>query len=296
MKNPTLWKITCMEKEHPGLWRLWFKHQCVSVGWSVERGFRIKDEKKDHGWSTAKNALQKIKKDDLIIVALPGCRIGRIGKVLEKKFGDEDWNPLIPGDSERKEGYMGRRIYVHWEMEHAPDSPDLVVQLPEGNMGRGTLTRVKKHPIKWFRKVIENRANWVGMVGRFGYEKALSDYIAHFPHRLKDGLEVHPNQQIREKVFDDASRADVLLIERENRKAVIVECKQESPKEEDVKQLRHYQKKYRKETGEQAKGILVHGGAITVDKKVWKLAKSSPQVEIFQYKLDVDFYPSSKAS
>lgn len=292
MTNPTLWKITCMEKDHPGLWQLWFKHQCVTVGYSVETGFRIEGGKKEHDWIVARNALEEIRSKDLIIVALSGCRVGRIGRVLEKKFGDEDWNPLIPGDTERKEGYMGRRIFVHWEMERAPDSPDLVVQLPAGvNMGRGTLTRIKHHSIQWFRKTIANPTNWIGMVGRFGYEKALSDYIAHYPHRLKDGLQVYPNQKIREKVFDDDSRADVLLIDEE-RKPVIVECKQDSPKERDVKQLRRYIKNLKKETGESAKGILVHGGARTVDKKVWRLAKSSNRVEIFQYKLDVDFLPS----
>jgi hypothetical protein len=292
MTNPTLWKITCMEKDHPGLWQLWFKHQCVTVGYSVETGFRIEGGKKRHDWIVARNALEEIRSKDLIIASLPGCRIGRIGRVLEKKFSDEDWNPLIPGDVERKEGYMGRRIFVHWEMERAPDSPDLVVQLPAGvNMGRGTLTQVKHHSIQWFRETIANPTNWVGMVGRFGYEKALSDYIAHYPHRLKDGLQVYPNQKIREKVFDDDSRADVLLIDAD-RKPVIVECKQDSPKERDIKQLRRYIKNLKKETGELAKGILVHGGARTVDKKVWRMAKTPSRVEIFQYKLDVDFLPS----
>lgn len=283
-----------MEKDHPGLWQLWFKHQCVTVGYSVETGFRIEGGKKRHDWIVARNALEEIRSKDLIIASLPGCRIGRIGRVLEKKYSDEDWNPLIPGDAERKEGYMGRRILVHWEMERAPDSPDLIVQLPAGvNMGRGTLTQVKHHSIQWFRETIANPTNWVGMVGRFGYEKALSDYIAHYPHRLKDGLQVYPNQKIREKVFDDDSRADVLLIDAD-RKPVIVECKQDSPKERDIKQLRCYIKNLKKETGELAKGILVHGGARTVDKKVWRVAKTPRQVEveIFQYKLDVDFLPS----
>ena len=126
----------------------------------------------------------------------------------------------------------------------------------------------------------------------FGYERSLSDYIALNPHRLKDGLQPYPNQkEIREKVFDDGSRADVLLLDR-NGKPVIVECKQNSPTVDDVQQLKHYIKKLKKETGKQASGILVHGGARAVDKKVWLEAKKSPCVEIFQYKLDVDFVSS----
>ncbi len=133
------------------------------------------------------------------------------------------------------------------------------------------------------------------MTGRFGYERALSDYIARFPHRLKAGLEPYPNERIREKVFGDGSRSDVLLRDRE-RKPVIVECKQESPTEEDVHQLRGYIKSLKMLTGEPASGILVHGGARTVDENVWEKADRPPRVEIFQYKLDVDFSASCRPS
>jgi len=195
-------------------------------------------------------------------------------------------------DSELEKGEMGRRISVHWELKDAPDSADLVVQLPDGvNMGRGTLTRIKHHDVEWFRNVIAEQKNWVGMAGRFGYERALSDYIALYPHRLKAGLEAYPNEKIREKVFDDNSRADVLLLDGDS-KPVIVECKQESPTVGDVQQLRRYIMNLKNETGEKASGILVHGGARAVDKKVWCEAKKSPRIEIFQYKLDVDFVSS----
>ncbi len=243
-----------------------------------------------------RNALQEIQPDDLIVVALPWCRVGRIGKVLSKRVRDKEWEPLVPGDSDWKEGYMGRRIFVHWELEDAPDSPDLVAQLPEGvNLGRGTMTRVDHHPVKWFRGVIANQANWVGMVGRFGYERALSDYIALYPHRLKDGLEPYPNEKIRERVLADGSRADVLLLDADD-KPVIVECKRESPDEGAIQQVRHYIKTLKNLTGEQASGMLVHGGARAVDGKVWREAQKCPRVEIFQYKLDVEFAPSCRVT
>ena len=306
MKTPTVWKITCMEEEYPGLWRLWFKNQCVTDGHSPHMKWKMtgKTRKKD-GWIVTKNALTEIQLNDLIVVALPGRRIGRIGKVIEKKVGDDEWDPLFPGMSGDKgtgwgKGFMGRRISVHWELNDVPYSPDTVIQLhAEIRMRwRGTMHRINKPSIGLLRKAIADKANWVEMVGRFGYEWALSDYIANYPHRLKDGLEPYPNQkEIREKVFDDDSRADVLLLDG-NSKPVIVECKQNSPIVEDVQQLRRYIGKLKKETHQQASGILVHGGARTVDEKVWHAAEKSPRVEleIFQYKVDVDFAPSYRAT
>jgi hypothetical protein len=246
------------------------------------------------GWIVVRNALKQIKPDDVMVVALPGRRVGRIGKVLSK-FIDR-WDPLVIGDTRYKKGEeQGRRIFVRWELDlGAPDDPDLVVQLPESvDLGRGALTRFNQRPIEWFREVIANPANWVGLVGRFDYERALSDYIAFYPHRLKPGLVPHPNQKIREKVFKDRKRADVLLRDREL-KPVIVECKRESPDVGDVQQLRGYIKRLKRETREQASGILVHGGARMVDKKVWWEAKKFPLVEIFQYDLKVEFVPSAE--
>jgi hypothetical protein len=53
--------------------------------------------------------------------------------------------------------------------------------------------------------------NWVGLLSHFKYEKALSDYIAAYPHHLEDGLVPYPNAKVREKVFTDRKRLDVLL-------------------------------------------------------------------------------------
>ena len=50
------------------------------------------------------------------------------------------------------------------------------------------------------------------------------------------------------------------LMDRADR-PVIVECKQHQLTVENMKQLRHYLIQYRKDLGESARGILVHGGA-----------------------------------
>ena len=98
----------------------------------------------------------------------------------------------------------------------------------------------------------------------------------------------HPSQKVRERVFDDASRLDVLLIDRGG-SAVIVECKQHAPALEHIKQLRHYLKQYKREIGQPARGILVHGGARNVSASVRNAAEKAPLIELVQYRLDVEF-------
>jgi hypothetical protein len=303
MSAPKLWKITCQEDAFPGLWQLWFKFQCVAVGYppkwlrDIERKNTEEWKRRRTGWHQVENRLNEIQDRDLIVVALPGRRIGRLGEVIEKKVLDDQWKSLVPPSPEEDEGLLGRRILVRWELENGPDSSDMVVQLPEDfylNPGewRQPLARIHdKSAIEKFRKIMADPTNWVGLLGHFGYEQALSDYIALHPHRLEGGLLPHPNKRIREKVFKDRSRADVLLLDKES-KPVIVECKQESPSVEDIHQLQHYLKRFRREERQQARGILVHGGAQKVHWKVAREAKKSPSLEIIQYKLDVNFAPS----
>jgi len=86
-----------MENEYPGLWQLWFKKQCVTDGHSPYEGWKmVGGRKRDADWIATRNTLDKIKRGDLIIAALPGCRVGRIGEVVGKKVGDGEWEYLFP--------------------------------------------------------------------------------------------------------------------------------------------------------------------------------------------------------
>ncbi len=121
MSNPALWRITCLEDDYPGLWQLWFKKQCVTDGHSPYEGWEmVGGKKRDRDWIATRNALDEIQPGHLIVVALPDCRVGRIGKVVGKKVSDKEWKPLFPGDDDWKDGYMGRRILVRWELDRAP--------------------------------------------------------------------------------------------------------------------------------------------------------------------------------
>lgn len=292
----TLWKVYCKEEKYPGMWQRWFKNQCVGVGWPGSSGFKLTGETKgDQRWKRARKALQEIVIGDLIIVALRGHRVGRIGEVTGKAIGDGDWNPLVPKSKEQPKGEMGRRIYVRWDLTIGPDDREMVVQLPENdrmNPGelRPAICKIGSKSLNDLKKAMNNPENWIGLFTHFDYERALSGYIAAYPHRLEDGLLPHPDKKVREKVFSDATRLDVLLIDR-NEVPVIVECKQHQPSRQDIEQLQGYMTRFREETGMKPRGILVHGGARKLNKEVQKARGLVPSIEIVQYRLEVDFAP-----
>jgi len=242
----TLWKVACQEDKYPGMWQRWFKNQCVAIGWPSEGGYKLtgKSENNRRGWSAARNAIKKMNRGDLILVTLKGNRIGRLGEIVEKRIADDEWDPLIPSGPDLPYGDKGRRVLVRWELETGPVNPDLVIQIPSrfkftiGEL-RPTISKIRSQTITQMRKILNDPRNWVGLLEKFGYEKALSDYIVTYPHHLEDGLLPHPNSKIREKVFKDKSRLDVLLMDRQEI-PVIVECKQHPASVKHINQLRHY--------------------------------------------------------
>lgn len=293
-----LWKVTCKEDQFPGMWQRWFKHQCVAVGWANVSGFKLNGTTPGgKGWSTARNAIKKMEIGEyVIIVALRGHRVGRLGRITGKAINDDEWDPLVPSGPGMAEGEMGRRIFVRWDLTVGPEDLDLVIQLPEKQIFtigelRPTVSRIYSKTLKELCNLMNDPSNWVSLLGKFGYERALSDYIANYPHRLEDGLLPHPHSKIRERVFKDRTRLDVLLIDR-NDVPVIVECKQHSPCMEDLNQLRHYLRLLREETGSKVRGILVHGGAPKISYEMIMEARKKPLVEIVSYSLEVNFKPS----
>ena len=241
-------------------------------------------------------AIKEMAVGDYVVVALRDSRVGRIGQITGKAIGDDAWDPLVPRSPVMPDGEMGRRILVRWELTTGPDNQDLVVQLPEGNRFNGaqlrlTVARISSMKVGQLRKLMNDPQNWVNLLGKFGYEKALSDYISNYPNHLEDGLLPHPNKKIRENVFTDKKRSDVLLIDRSH-KSVVVECKQHSPSVNNIMQLRHYMTLLQQETGEVPRGILVHGGAPKILREVINEAKKGPQVEIVSYSIEVNFRKS----
>ena len=292
-----LWKIYCMEDRFPGMWLRWYRSQCVAVGWYVNWGFPltgpIPDEKHRWAWSRARSSLQEIQSGDFIIVSLRGNRIARLGEVTGKAIGDNEWNPLVPRTRDEPDGEMGRRILVRWDLSTGPDNRDEIVLLPEGSRFtsgelRPTIAEIKSQSLDDLRAAMNDEANWESLFARFDYEKALSGYIATYPHHLEDGLTVHPTLKVRELTFRDKTRSDVVLIDRDDQ-AVIVECKQGQPTVAAINQLRHYVAHLRKEKGIKARGILVHGGSKKLHDGVVKAADATPKIQIVQHRLAVDF-------
>jgi hypothetical protein len=223
--------------------------------------------------------------------------VGRLGYVTGKSVGDDEWSPLVPKNKDYPHGEMGRRILVRWDLTVGPESQDLVVALPAAsrfNSGelRPTLGQIRSHSIEDLVGALNDPANWVGLLTHFDYERALSGYIAAYPHRLEDGLLPHPIERVRERIFKDKTRSDVLLTDR-NGLPVIVECKQGNPTIDAIKQLRHYMGLLTEETGQKARGMLVHGGAKKLSPAIVVEASRAPAVEIVQYALHVDFSRSA---
>jgi hypothetical protein len=241
----TLWKIACQEDVYPGMWQRWYKNQCAAVGWAAAWGYKLNGPSEGgKGWSAARNAIKEMQLGDYIVVALRGHRVGRLGQITGKKIEGDEWDPLVPIGPGLPDGEMGRRIEVRWDLAVGPNNQDLVVQLPsEKTFSNGelrpTVSRIQSLSLENLKREMDDPTNWVSLLGSFKYEKALSDFIANYPNRLEDGLLPHPNSKIRERVFRDNTRLDVLLIDKEN-KPVIVECKQHAPSTQDIKQLRHY--------------------------------------------------------
>lgn len=297
----TLWKINCMEQKFPGMWQRWFKHQCVAVGWANAYGYELNGETKgSKGWSTARNAIKDMEVGDYVVVALRNHRVGRLGEITGKAIEDDQWDPLVSESVDMPHGEMGRRIFVRWELTTGPDNQDLIVQMPENNRFtsgelRATVSRINSISIDHLRSTMDNPKNWISLHRKFGSEKALSDYIANYPNHLEAGLLPHPNKKIRERVFKDGSRTDVLLVD-ENNIPVIVECKQHAPSVNNIKQLRHYMTRFADETQKKVRGILVHGGAPKISNRVILEAKKEPQIDIVSYSFEVNFKPSYLSS
>lgn len=305
MAKKRLWKIYCMEDSFPGMWQRWFVNQCAAVGWAGKWGYHLRGERamvgwatrwesKHGGWPRVRGLIEEIQPGDHVVVSLRGHRIGRIGEVTGKAIEDDDWDPLVPPskDKDNSIGQIGRRILVRWELETGPDDRKLVVALPEGarltqGQLRPTVAELSPSRLDSLRNAMNDPSNWIGL-SEFSYEKALSDYIGAYPHLLEDGLLPHPNKKVRERVFRDRSRLDVLLEDRDEI-AVIVECKQGQPGVDNVRQLQHYLKRFQREERLKVRGILVHGGARKLRADVRRAAVKKPPVELVQFSIGVDF-------
>lgn len=288
------WKVYCMEDKWPGLWRRCFQHQAASVGWPAEWRWRLEGKTRTSpAWSRARNALKQIHPGDKVIVQLQGNRVGRIGEVVRLAVGDNEWDPLVPKSKREPLGEMGRRIIARWDLVNGPADPDMVVHLPPNarltpGILRPTVCAVPRQLFKRIERAVADKANWVPISAHvFRHEESISDYLGSYPHHLEDGLQPYPSLKVREAVFSDRTRSDVLLIDRHGR-PVIIECKQGSPTREHIDQLRGYLKKAARVIGKRVRGILVHGGSAKLPKEVRRHGKRH-RIEILRYGLSVSF-------
>lgn len=294
------WKVNCMEDKYPGLWQTWFLQQTVAIGWPTPH-YALDGTTSDKSWAAARAAASQVRTGDRIIVQLSDSRVGRIGTVTQVRIEDADWSPTVPVDKEHPNGEMGRRIDVRWDLRVGPVSPSAVARLPvdarfKGRALRSTIVRLREGAAEKIAEALAVEANWTSVHPRFASERAISEYINAFPHLLEDGLRPYPTVKTREFAFSDKRRSDVLLLDRQGR-LVIVECKQNSPSEADVNQIRHYMAMARKEildpkSKATIRGLLLHGGSRKISDAVMKLAMTQPKIELVRFAVSVDFASS----
>jgi hypothetical protein len=295
----TYWKVNCMEGSYPGLWQTWFLQQTVAIGWPPPK-YRLNEKSNDSSWNRARKVAREVKEGDKVVVQLSNYRIGRIGTVVGTRISDDGWLPTVPEDRKNPRGEMGRRIDVRWNLTVGEVSPSAIVQLPphvrpKGGPWRNTISRLNSKVANAIEDAVRDEKNWTTLQVGFSTERALSDYIAAFPHLLEDGLRVYP-RKVREFTFPNRKRSDVLLLDRENR-LVIVECKQGAPKLEHLSQLRGYVRQARSVLlGGSAKkpirAVLVHGGSRNLDADLRESAAEGPAIELVQFAVNVDFVSS----
>jgi hypothetical protein len=216
-----------------------------------------------------------------------------LGEVTGKAIEDNQWDPLVPQTKQRPNGEMGRRILVRWDLTVGPDKREDVVLLPEGRRFstgelRPTIAEIRSQSLDDLKDAMQDEANHESLLAHFDFEKALSGYIATYPHHLEDGLTVHPDLKIRENTYPDRTRSDVILLDRKDR-TVVVECKQGPPTVEAVQQLRRYLTHIKKENDIVARGVLVHGGSRKLHNDVIGAAAQTPRIEVVQHRLGVEF-------
>jgi hypothetical protein len=224
-------------------------------------------------------------------------RISRVGEVINKQIGDDEWNPLVPRSKSESDGEMGRRINIRWKLDIGPEEYSYVVGLPEGNRFtwgelRPTVSEIHSMTIEKLFETMNNQDNWVKIYGHYANERSISDYIANYPYLLEEGLTQYPSAKVREKVFDDRTRLDVLLIDKRD-SPVIVECKQQNPTVNNIQQVLHYMKKLKEETGKNPRGIIVHGGSSKLSPELRRCLLSLDNVEIVSYRADIEFNRSN---
>jgi hypothetical protein len=299
------WKVYCMEDSYPGLWHTWFTRQVAAVGWAARWGFSLRSTGKaqNRAWTQAKAYLLDMEPGDRLVVQLRSHRVGRIGTITDLKIEDRDWNPTVPGTKDEPDGEQGRLIHVRWDLSFGPLTPNMVVSLPEhARFGKGSESRWTVYPLDAnvfgrIEQAMRTEENWVSLQSGFDRERWLSDHLSVSPHELEAGMRPYPSAKVREQVFDDGTRSDVLLLDRDGN-PVVVECKQDAPAIDHLRQLRGYMAKMEKLVrdrgeGRTVRGILVHGGPRRVHLDVRRDSERNPAVELVRYVANVDFTRST---
>lgn len=167
--EPNYWIVICPEPDvRGGVWKRWYKEQCVAIGWYPPTWSFDGRGENTPGWTFVRNRLKEIRPGDKIIPFLLKWRIGPVGTVREVKVTDAEWNPTVEkGNYSGSDEYeLGRRILVTWEQAGMP--PDGMIatvppaQRPGGRspLARHTMEELSLEQFHNLCSVLSAKENW----------------------------------------------------------------------------------------------------------------------------------------
>lgn len=168
--EPSYWIVTCPEpKIRGGVWRRWYRENCVAVGWYPPTWSFDAQGEDTEGWPFARNRLKRMRAGDKVIPFLLKSRIGPVGTIRAINATDVDWNPTVEkGNYRGNEGHaaLGRRILVTWEQAGMPpDGKIATVPVTHRRNGRSPLARhtieeLSDEQFLNFCSVLSAKENW----------------------------------------------------------------------------------------------------------------------------------------
>jgi hypothetical protein len=287
--KPSYWIVICPEPNvRGGVWKRWYREQCVAVGWYPPIWSFEGQGENTQGWQIARNRLNEIKPGDKVIPFLLKWRIGPVGTVKEVKVADVDWNPTVEKGNYSDEKDLGRRILVTWEQAGMPPGGMIatvpVPQRPGGGspLARHTIERLSIEQFQNLCSVLSDKENWGDVVSPLGsvtdddesaetevlppppppaelslLERDLQKFLSRNLDKIEKGLKPDPDYQLEEYSID-VGRIDLLCKDaREN--WVIIELKADWAGDEAVGQILGYMSwvKENLPNGTNTRGIIV---------------------------------------
>ena len=274
------WIVICPERQTKGgLWRIWYRENCVAIGWPPS-SYHPDGPTDRVGWRSARECLRKMEPGDTVIPYLQKWRVGPFGVIRTVHLADEEWNPTVPEGAyalNPDEPELGRRIEVDWQTQGMPPGGKAALIPPGKRLRRPdalyTVEELKPERHAELVGVLGDKDNWVSvgeddelvpdpLPGDAGDAqlKVLEDTLQRVLTQnlsLEPGLAPHAEYPLQE-FMTDVGRIDILCVDKAKR-LVVIELKSGHADDRAVGQIARYMGwvKQNLPEGPDSRGILV---------------------------------------